>query len=64
MVAKQLGNIRTVCKNYYKHPVIVELYKENKLGKYLDQLKVIETCDGQKELLPEEKVLLNILKHV
>jgi DNA topoisomerase-1 len=63
MVAKQLGNTRTVCKNYYVHPVIVELYKENKLGKYLDQLKVIETADGQKELLPEEKVLLNILKH-
>lgn len=63
MVAKQLGNTRTVCKNYYVHPVIVELYKENKLRKYLDQLKVIEISDGQKELLPEEKVLLNILKH-
>ena len=64
MVAKQLGNTRTVCKNYYKHSVIVELYKENNLGKYLNQLKVIETCDRQKELLPEVKVLLNILKHV
>jgi len=62
MVAKQLGNTRTVCKNYYVHPVIVELYKENKLEKYLGELKVIETADGQKELMPEEKVLLNILK--
>jgi len=63
MVAKQLGNTRTVCKNYYVHPVIVELYKEKKLGKYLDELKVIEKADGQKELTPVEKVLLKILKY-
>lgn len=62
IVAKQLGNTRTVCKNYYVHPIIVKLYKENKLEKYLSGLKVIETADGQKELMPEEKALLNILK--
>jgi len=63
MVAKQLGNTRTVCKNYYVHPIIVELYKEKKLGKYLDELKVMEKADGQKELTSIEKVLLKILNH-
>jgi len=60
--ARQLGNTPTVCKNYYVHPVIVELYKEKKLEKYLDDLKDTETSDGLKELLPIEKVLLKILK--
>ncbi len=62
MAAKQLGNTPAVCKNYYVHPAIVELYKENKLEKYLSQLKVLEKPDRQKELMPVEKVLLNILK--
>ncbi|MCY7291140.1 MAG: DNA topoisomerase IB, partial [Ferruginibacter sp.] len=61
--AKQLGNTVTVCKNYYVHPVIVDLYKENKLEKYLNELEVIETADGQKELMPIEKVLLKILNN-
>jgi DNA topoisomerase-1 len=61
--AKQLGNTVTVCKNYYVHPVIVDLYKENKLEKYLNEIEVIETADGQKELMPIEKVLLKILNN-
>jgi DNA topoisomerase-1 len=61
--AKQLGNTATVCKNYYVHPVIVELYKEKKLEKYFDELEVAETADGRKELMPIEKVLLKILNH-
>ena len=63
MASKQLGNSPTVCKNYYVHPIIVELYKENKLEKYLDEIKITEMADGQKELMPIEKVLLKILKH-
>ncbi len=61
LVAKKLGNTRTVCKNYYVHPLLIELYKENKLEKYLRKIKVIETSDGQKELMTEEKILLKIL---
>jgi len=64
IVAKQLGNTPTVCKNYYVHPIIIELYKEKKLEKYLGKLKTTETIDGQKELLPVEKVLLKILKSI
>lgn len=62
MVAKKLGNTRTVCKNYYVHPVIVELYKENKLDRYLRKIEEIETSDRQNELRAEEKVLLRILE--
>jgi len=63
MTAKQLGNTPTVCKNYYVHPLIVELYKERKLEKYFGKLKITETIDGQKDLMPLEKILMKILKH-
>jgi len=63
MAAKQLGNSPTVCKNYYVHPLIIELYKENKLEKYLGEIKIAEMADGEKELMPIEKVLLKILNH-
>ncbi len=62
IVAKQLGNTRTVCKNYYVHPIIIDLYKENKLEKYLCELEVITTSDGQKGLMAEEIILLKILE--
>jgi len=63
MAAKQLGNTPTVCKNYYVHPRIVELYKEKKLEKYLAELEVTDLIEDQKELMPIEKVLLKILNH-
>lgn len=62
LAAKHLGNTPTVCKNHYVHPLIVELYKENKLKKYLKEIKVTEIVDGQKELTPIEKALINILQ--
>ncbi len=61
-VAKQLGNTRAVCKNHYVHPLIVELYKENKLEKYFRGIEEIEVTDEQKQLMIEEKLLLKILK--
>jgi len=63
MTAKQLGNTPTVCKNYYVHPAIVELYKEKKLEKYFSKLKISETADGQIELTPLEKAVLKILNN-
>lgn len=62
LVAKQLGNTRTVCKNYYVHPLIVELYKENKLQKQLSELKKMGLNDDQKDLMAEERLLLKILE--
>lgn len=62
MVARELGNTRTVCKNYYVHPVIVNLYKEKKLKKYFTQLKIIELKDENEAIMPVEKILLKILE--
>lgn len=58
--AVQLGNTATVCKNYYVHPIIIDLYKERKLEQYLFKLKITDNTDGQKDLMPIEKVLLKI----
>jgi DNA topoisomerase-1 len=63
MVAKHLGNTRTVCKKYYVHPLIVELYESKKLEKYISELNEIEKGDTSKGLTPEEKVLMKILEH-
>lgn len=56
-VARHLGNTRTVCKKYYVHPLVIELYEQGKLH------TIIETCKTHKhELLQhEEAVLLRIL---
>lgn len=62
MVARQLGNTRTVCKKYYVHPLIIDLYKENKLEKYLTQLNTRELSCEPNAIMPEEKLLLMILE--
>jgi len=50
-VSSKLGNTRAVCKKYYVHPGLVQLYEENKLNKYLTDE------EGTKE-----EVLMKILK--
>jgi DNA topoisomerase-1 len=62
IVASQLGNTRAVCKKYYVHPLIVDLYRENKLQEYIDELDRIETDPVFKGLTSEEIVLLKILE--
>jgi DNA topoisomerase-1 len=58
-VAQQLGNTRAVCKKYYVHPVIIDLYKENQLQPFYNQL---ETLEPEKGLSPEEQILIQILE--
>lgn len=60
MVAKQLGNTRTVCKKHYIHPLILILYKEQKLEQYISDLNGETKMDGY---VDEEKVLLKILEN-
>jgi DNA topoisomerase-1 len=36
IVAKRLGNTRTVCKKYYVHPVILDMYANKQLEKFFD----------------------------
>ena len=57
-VSEQLGNTRTVCKKYYVHPALLELYENGKLEKMLGK---IDSSNGN-ELAAEEKLFLNILE--
>jgi DNA topoisomerase-1 len=61
VVAKQLGNTRTVCKKYYVHPSILDHYSNNTLGKYLDKIDKIN-CTDSVDLNSEEQVLMKILE--
>ena len=61
-VAQHLGNTRTVCKKYYVHPAIIELYENNKLSSYLKELANNKSRSQDHSLAPEEKLLLQILE--
>jgi DNA topoisomerase I len=61
MVAKQLGNTRAVCRKYYVHPTIIDLYSNHQLSKYLRKIHN-EDCVTGPELSAEEKVLMKILE--
>ena len=59
MVASQLGNTRTVCKKYYVHPAIINIYENNSLQKYEELLQEKpDKING----IPEEQVILKILE--
>ncbi len=62
MVSKKLGNTRTVCKKYYVHPALIQLYEKNNLDKYLKELDKLEEPDKKSGLTAEEKLLMKILK--
>lgn len=61
-VAKHLGNTRTVCKKYYVHPAILELYENNKLHAYLQRMDKMKTTTNIDEIEKAEKLLMAILK--
>jgi len=61
-VSRQLGNTRNVCKKYYVHPSLIEMYEEGKLHTYLKQLNNIEINDNKTGLTKEEKVLMQLLQ--
>ena len=58
IVAKRLGNTRTVCKKYYVHPAIPDMYCNRQLEKYLEQSAIID-----EKLSEEECILLKILEN-
>lgn len=64
MVSRHLGNTRNVVKKYYVHPCMIELYENNSLKDYLDQLDQIETDDNKVDLTREEKIMMKILESV
>lgn len=61
-VAKHLGNTRTVCKKYYVHPQIINLYENKSIKKYIDELDSIETDDNKTDLTKEEKIIMKMLE--
>ncbi len=63
IVASHLGNTSTVCKKYYVHPLVINLYENNSIKKYLDELEKIEENDGKAGLTQEEKLVLKILEN-
>ncbi len=54
---KKLGNTRNICKKYYIHPVLIQLYEKNKLNDYC-------LPSGRKAagLSAEEKTLMQVVK--
>ena len=62
IVSEKLGNTRTVCRKYYVHPSLIELYEENNLLHYLKGLDEIEEPDERTGLTTAEKILMKILK--
>jgi len=62
IVASHLGNTSTVCRKYYVHPLVINLYENNTIKKYLDELEEIEQNDGKADLTHEEKLVLKILE--
>lgn len=61
-VSLKLGNTRTICKKYYVHPGLIDLYEQNNLNKYLSNLDLLEKPDDRSGLTAEELVLMKILQ--
>ena len=59
-VSGQLGNSRTVCKKYYIHPSLLEMYEGGKLEKWLAKKET--GSPGETSLSTVEKTLMNILE--
>ena len=62
LVACELGNTSTVCRKYYIHPLIINLYETDSIKKYLSELDEIEVDDGKSGLTKEEHIVMKILK--
>ena len=63
-VSIKLGNTRTVCKKYYVHPGIINLYEKDEISKYLKELDGIEEPDEKTGLTKDENVLMKVLKQL
>ncbi|WP_027377857.1 DNA topoisomerase IB [Kaistella palustris] len=63
MVAEHLGNTGNVCRKYYVHPLVINLYENKSITKYLNELDAIEVNDGRTGLTKEETVVMKILEN-
>lgn len=60
-VSAYLGNTRTVCKKYYVHPLIIDLYERNNLHDYLKKIGC-KAAAKEGDLNEVEKLLMFILE--
>jgi DNA topoisomerase-1 len=60
-VARQLGNTPTVCRKYYVHPAIIDLYLDGKLFEALDQSAGTKPSAKMKHLQAEEIAVVAVL---
>lgn len=59
-VSQQLGNTRTVCKKYYVHPLLLDLYEKGKMEELLkNNTNTVAFVEG---LQAEEQVFMHILE--
>ncbi|MCE3251702.1 MAG: topoisomerase [Cellvibrio sp.] len=61
-VATCLGNTRAVCKKYYVHPLVIDLYEKNDLSVYLKQISRSKKNAKEDGLSEVEKLLMLILE--
>lgn len=59
-VSEELGNTPAVCKKYYIHPAIINLYEKNQQEKYLTEKSATRSTTG---LNADESSLMYILKN-
>ena len=58
-VSTKLGNSRSICRKYYVHPSLIQLYEESKLESYCNSSPPDSKGNG---LSAEEKILLSVVK--
>lgn len=58
-VSIKLGNSRNICRKYYVHPGLIQLYEENKLESYCKVSPVDSKGNG---LSADEKILLSVVR--
>jgi DNA topoisomerase-1 len=60
-VAEHLGNTPAVCRKYYIHPLIIDLYERNRLRNYARSTNKKTYDQYHRELTDEENLLMAIL---
>ena len=61
LVSHELGNTRTVCKKYYVHPGLIQLYEDNKLVGYFKEDAAMDDAAMEDAA---ELVLMKILRRL
>lgn len=61
-VSDQLGNTRAVCRKYYVHPKILEMYEDKRLRKYFLNKRKEKYNFGDDILTLDEQAVMHILK--